>query len=158
LTRTLIRSGQHLVVTGAVARTADSVWFYQKDLALPDQDIRVPDHHRIGGINVCASMVSSDPGVEVLDGPGRVRELIRAIDWSANPLGPVLVAGVTDDDAGLPGVEFPDGDSLGSAAGRAVQRRVSGFCSAGNTRRPWAASRRTPGRRRGTWSAAGSMR
>src|SRR6478609_2631984 len=34
-------------------------------------------------------MVSLDPGVEVFDGPGPVRELIRAIDWSANPLGPV---------------------------------------------------------------------
>src|SRR6478735_6041869 len=34
-------------------------------------------------------MVSSDPGVGVFDGPGEVRELIRAMDWSANPLGPV---------------------------------------------------------------------
>jgi hypothetical protein len=38
---TLIRNGQHLDVAGAVARTADSVRFYQKDLALPDRDIRV---------------------------------------------------------------------------------------------------------------------
>ena len=34
-------------------------------------------------------MVSVDPVVGVFDGPGRVRELIRAIDWAANPLGPV---------------------------------------------------------------------
>ena len=38
---TLIRNGQHFDVTGQVARNADSVRFYQKDLALPDRDIRV---------------------------------------------------------------------------------------------------------------------
>ena len=38
---TLVRAGQHLHVTGAVARTEESVRFYQKDLALPDRDIRV---------------------------------------------------------------------------------------------------------------------
>jgi len=38
---TLVRAGQNLQVTGAVARTSESVRFYQKDLALPDRDIRV---------------------------------------------------------------------------------------------------------------------
>ena len=38
---TLIGNGQHLDITGEVARTADSVRFYQKDLALPNRDIRV---------------------------------------------------------------------------------------------------------------------
>ena len=38
---TLIRNAKHFDVTGAVARTADSVRFYQKDIALPDRDIRV---------------------------------------------------------------------------------------------------------------------
>ena len=37
---TLIGNGQHLDITDEVARTADSVRFYQKDLALPDRDIR----------------------------------------------------------------------------------------------------------------------
>jgi len=37
---TLIRNAKHFDVTGAVARTADSVRFYQKDIALPDRDIR----------------------------------------------------------------------------------------------------------------------
>jgi len=38
---TLVRAGQRLEVTGAVARTPEAVRFYQKDLALPDRDIRV---------------------------------------------------------------------------------------------------------------------
>jgi hypothetical protein len=38
---TLARNDQHLHVTGAIARTADSLRFYQKDLALQDRDIRV---------------------------------------------------------------------------------------------------------------------
>ena len=38
---TLVRNGQQLHVTGAATRTADSVRFYQKDLALQDRDIRV---------------------------------------------------------------------------------------------------------------------
>jgi hypothetical protein len=38
---TLARNDQFLHVTGAIARTADSVRFYQKDLALQDRDIRV---------------------------------------------------------------------------------------------------------------------
>lgn len=38
---TLIRNGQQLDIAGAAARTTDSVRFYQKDLALPDRDIRV---------------------------------------------------------------------------------------------------------------------
>jgi hypothetical protein len=38
---TLARNEQQLQVTGAIARTADSVRFYQKDLARQDRDIRV---------------------------------------------------------------------------------------------------------------------
>src|SRR6476661_3271533 len=37
----LVRNGQHLHVAGSVARTAESVRFYQKGLALQDRDIRV---------------------------------------------------------------------------------------------------------------------
>src|SRR6476620_8200666 len=36
-----VRNGQHLHAAGSVTRTADSVRFYQKDLALQDRDIRV---------------------------------------------------------------------------------------------------------------------
>lgn len=49
---TLIRNRQHLDITGEVARTADSVRFYQKDLALPDRDIRVWTITGAGGLNV----------------------------------------------------------------------------------------------------------
>jgi len=35
------------------------------------------------------SVQAGDPGAGVFDGPGQVQELIRAMDWSANPLGPV---------------------------------------------------------------------
>src|SRR6476469_2371784 len=38
---TLARNDQQLHVTGAIARTAGAVRFYQKDLALQDRDIRV---------------------------------------------------------------------------------------------------------------------
>ena len=34
-------------------------------------------------------MASVDPVADVFDGPGEVRELIRAIEWSLTPLGPV---------------------------------------------------------------------
>jgi hypothetical protein len=34
-------------------------------------------------------MASLEPAAGVFDGPGRVRELIGRIDWSATPLGPV---------------------------------------------------------------------
>ena len=34
-------------------------------------------------------VASMDPAAGVFDGPGQVRELIRGIEWSATPLGPV---------------------------------------------------------------------
>lgn len=56
---TLTRKGQQHDVAGAAARTADSVRFYQKDLALPDRDIRVWEITDLGDSTFCAAPVSA---------------------------------------------------------------------------------------------------
>ncbi len=73
-------------------------------------------------------MASTDPGADVFDGPGAgpgVDSGDRVVGDAIGP-GRLLVAGAADDDPGVFGIEFPDGDPLGSGAGGAVQRRVRG--------------------------------